>query len=583
MAPRRKRGSAQSCDVVEPPTKMFGLGKEHVLVANVLDGPTLQRFFVSSPRGPSRGEATIQSTTSNDAAPSMCSASVVSMDDDRGSIDLDRDAAGAEFQGEAAKATPSTPPNTPLGLTKAPMVAAHATAEPEVVDKQGGATAADVVTAVMQGKLDGIVNGVLSGEPLSEKNYDKYMQFLLNTTAVGVEGRPDGDVTEAHHGTKDKPLTKKEEQRERAMRQIIEAGEFPARSSMANLFRASLAPGSGFALAYASCDSTKQQHDFRLNWCKEQHAALAHRRSLSRDVQLSKTDISRFRYRPFGSMVVEWGGWGCSDAIKGAMSASAMCCSLGRPWAKIHPQSGLLEFAILDQSWEEVFKESWREHVDVVLNNAEVSKANDVEGGDATVERAPIGDGAASATPATDPAAAIAATIECADPVQAIPAPAPLAVAPSHSKRPVKPKAKAAGSAGSTKGRVRDAAIGDGEDGNLQRLLKESARIKQDFLRTVSAAEELRKVIVAGGDFRWAQDNVQGDKKLAAHTAALRHGLTDWSQNYLLSESGAIRKNFTEARIITELTTFVGLAPHVAQLGKTVKQIMAATAAMQAE
>ena len=99
----------------------------------------------------------------------------------------------------------------------------------------------------------------------------------------------------------------------------------------------------------------------------------------------------------------------------------------------------------------------------------------------------------------------------------------------------------------------------------------------------MSAAEELRKVIVSGGDFRWAQDNVQGDKKLATHTAALRHGLTDWSQNYLLSDRGAIRKNFTEARIITELTTFVALAPHVAVLGKTVKQMMAATAAMQAE
>ena len=316
MAPRRKRGSAQGCDVAEPPTKIFGLPKEQLSVANVLDGPTLERFFVSSPRGSARCEATIHSMKPNDAAPSMCSASVVSLDDDRVSIDIDRDAAGAEVQGEVVNATPSTPPNTPLGLTNAQMVAARATVEREVEDGQDGATAADVVTAVVQGKLDGIVNGVLSGEPLSEKNYDKHMQFLLNTTAVGVEGRPDGKVTEANPGTKGQPLSKKEEQRESAMRKILETGELPARSSMGNLFRASLAPGSPMALAYACCDSAKEQQEFRMMWYKEQHAALAHRRSLSRDAQWSKTDISRFRYRQFGSMVVEWGGWGCAEAIK---------------------------------------------------------------------------------------------------------------------------------------------------------------------------------------------------------------------------------------------------------------------------
>ena len=227
MAPRRKRGSAQGCDVAEPPTKIFGLPKEQLSVANVLDGPTLERFFVSSPRGSARCEATIHSMKSNDAAPSMCSASVVSLDDDRVSIDIDRDAAGAEVQSEVVNATPSTPPNTPLGLTNAQMVAARATVEREVEDGQDGATAADVVTAVVQGKLDGIVNGVLSGEPLSEKNYDTYMQFLLNTTAVGVEGRPDGKVTEANPGTKGQPLSTKEEQRESAVRQILETGEFP--------------------------------------------------------------------------------------------------------------------------------------------------------------------------------------------------------------------------------------------------------------------------------------------------------------------------------------------------------------------
>ena len=57
-------------------------------------------------------------------------------------------------------------------------------------------------------------------------------------------------------------------------------------------------------------------------------------------------------------MVLERGGLGCNDAIQGATSASAMCCSLGKPWVKVHPQSGSLELAILEPSWEDVFQES---------------------------------------------------------------------------------------------------------------------------------------------------------------------------------------------------------------------------------
>ena len=231
-----------------------------------------------------------------------------------------------------------------------------------------------------------------------------------------------------------------------------------------------------------------------------------------------------------------------------------------------------MEFAILEQSWEEVFKERWREHVDIVLSNeGEVSNGSAAKGGGTICDGAAIVDATASevAVPATDTAAASEATDANADPV-----------APVVKKQgKAKPKA-----AGSEKPRKREADATEAEeDKGVQRLLRESCRIKQDFLRTVSAAEELRSVIGAGGDFSWAQNNVQGDKRLASCTAALRSKLTDWSQIYLLCDSTAIKKNFTEARIIAELTTFVSLAPHIAQLSKTIRQIMAATAAMQGD
>ena len=97
---------------------------------------------------------------------------------------------------------------------------------------------------------------------------------------------------------------------------IIETGDFQSRSAMGNPFRASIVPGSPQTDAYAKCRTVTEQLKFRLQWCKGQHASLAPRRSLSRDVEWGKQDVSRFRYHPFGSMVLEWGGWGCSDAIK---------------------------------------------------------------------------------------------------------------------------------------------------------------------------------------------------------------------------------------------------------------------------
>ena len=121
------------------------------------------------------------------------------------------------------------------------------------------------------------------------------------------------------------------------------------------------------------------------------------------------------------------------------------------------------------------------------------------------------------------------------------------------------------------------------EDKGVQRLLRESARVKQDFVRTVSAAEELRSVIRAGGDFRWAQDNVQGDTRLASCTAALRSKLTDWPQN-----SFAVRQHCHKGKrhrsadhnIIDDVRS---LAPHIAQLISTIRHIMAAMAAMPGE
>ena len=215
---------------------------------------------------------------------------------------------------------------------------------------------------------------------------------------------------------------------------------------------------------------------------------------------------------------------------------------------------------------------SRKEHVDIILSSeGDVSNESAAKGG------GPIGDGAASvdatksefAAPATDTVAASEATDAGAGPV----APA--------VKKPGMPKQRRRARRNHARARPTQTEVE--EDKGVQRLLRESARVKQDFVRTVSAAEELRSVIRAGGDFRWAQDNVQGDTRLASCTAALRSKLTDWPQN-----SFAVRQHCHKGKrhrsadhnIIDDVRS---LAPHIAQLISTIRHSMAAMAAMPGE
>ena len=70
-------------------------------------------------------------------------------------------------------------------------------------------------------------------------------------------------------------------------------------------------------------------------------------------------DRTKFKYKTFGRMVQDWGGWNDAAAVKGATTATLMCMSLGPPWIKQHSQSKMIEMAIIQQEWEEEFRNSW--------------------------------------------------------------------------------------------------------------------------------------------------------------------------------------------------------------------------------
>ena len=74
-----------------------------------------------------------------------------------------------------------------------------------------------------------------------------------------------------------------------------------------------------------------------------------------------RVDTTTAVYRPFGRIVQKLGGWGDALAIAGATKGCSKCLILGPPWWRIHAQTEMLEFIILEGSWEETFSKKWTE------------------------------------------------------------------------------------------------------------------------------------------------------------------------------------------------------------------------------
>ena len=125
------------------------------------------------------------------------------------------------------------------------------------------------------------------------------------------------------------------------------------------------------AETYKNLPSQTAQRDFRLKWAADSRAPLVQKLAKEKRTTWSRKDTQKFRYRPFGALVQDWGGWQSEEAVKGATNASAMCVAMGPPWVLIHPQSKLAEFAVVELSWQEEFEEAWKETMhDVIAEGA---------------------------------------------------------------------------------------------------------------------------------------------------------------------------------------------------------------------
>ena len=122
--------------------------------------------------------------------------------------------------------------------------------------------------------------------------------------------------------------------------------------------------------------SAEQLDKFHVQWAQGHIDKLESKRVQT--TSWGRVDKTKGKYRTFGRLVIDFGGWECKEAVQGALTASAKCSALGLPWCKKHPQSELLEFLVLETEFEETFSNSWAIFKEEML--AQPSIRNDSEG-----------------------------------------------------------------------------------------------------------------------------------------------------------------------------------------------------------
>jgi hypothetical protein len=257
-------------------------------------------------------------------------------------------------------------------------------------------------------------------------------------------------------------------------------------------------------------------------------------------------DTTKGKYMNFARIVKLWGGWKADEAIKGSVAAAQKCLCMGPPWLHIHPQSGLVEFLILDFGFTESFGQAW-EHF-----RTEYSAGDNV-----------------TAEPLKDPAAAEV----------------PPEVPPGGKKN----KGPSAADAESKKKKQRG---GKSEEKPAQKekatkptliiekldnagLWRESNKLKIKFQQAMSAFMEVSDKIAHDPAWDWHQGK-SGTRLTEAHTA-IKAVLTNFHKAYMMSaDVASMKKSYSTATCEIELVSFLKTADLIDNLTLVASQIFEA-------
>lgn len=319
---------------------------------------------------------------------------------------------------------------------------------------------------------------------------------------------------------------------------MLETSKFETKSYIGNKFRTECGKNKELGEKYKGMKTRDEQQTFRLDWAKLQLKEIVEKKVHKQS--WSRVDRTKGRYRPFGRLVIDFGGWSDLMAIKGATTAATKCLAMGDPWVRIHAQSELAEFLVLEMEWEEEFGESW-DHFRAHFTKGSNEKSDKLVGGEGQA----AGDD-------------------------------------DKAKEKAKEKEDNEKDKGKNKEKDKDKDDSPNEDADakkkLANLIREAAKLKASFQAASSRFVELHSAIQTSPEWGWTKGGSQEAKLKEAHKN-VKESLNEWHGEYLMaSDFSQLKKKYTGERIQVELTSFLKIKGLVDNLAKLVGNMFRAHA-----
>ena len=115
----------------------------------------------------------------------------------------------------------------------------------------------------------------------------------------------------------------------------------------------------------------------------------------------------------------------------------------------------------------------------------------------------------------------------------------------------------------------------------LRTLMRDALKLKGKFHATTCQAHELELNIRTDPKWDWAVGKIQGEKKLEQASNKLKHAVTDWQREFVITDIAEIKRKYNKSRLIIELGNFVKQGGLVQELERVCKSLLKMTNEMQ--
>jgi len=367
--------------------------------------------------------------------------------------------------------------------------------------------------AIENEKCAEFVSQQIGGEALTECNVQKLQALLKRQAEERLKQealKPSGDV-----------LSDADKKQAETLEKVIKDGQLDPRSYLGGMFRKAHPKGTPAGEEYAALTRQEAQM-FRVEWAKKQYQHIKERRCLTKSWK--RVDSTKGTYRNFGRLVQDFGGWGCAEALEGATSCLNKCTLMGPSWLMKHPQSGLIEYLVLEQEWTETYSECWEHFKEEWNDEAKKAKEDGAMKAKGALPKKgakkPKEDGAKKALPGTKPKED-----------------------PPATPKPV-----------------------DRGKKMLNELIKSSASLKAMFQGASTSLMQLMEKIDTEPEWDWAKGGSK-QQRLKEQQQLVKDAFSEWHKEYLTTaDFGTIRKKYSNDRVSVELATFLGTKPLIEKL-----------------